>query len=219
MPSACPNLPETTASALHARASQTRAENDNTPGRRLYFIALLWNLLEAAALINKAAFEAADRALDAALAHLAPPPGPNPHRAFNRTARAMVRLVALIMRLEQRTPLPQPTAAAARPLQALRSLTPLRRKPRAPLKGVRAPRSSEADIEALLRKHSVPEIIALICRDLGVTADLAYWTNATPSEDPTLPPLVHPAYHANSNHRPAPAHRPARTSDPPARHG
>ena len=151
----------------------------------------------------------------------APPPRANPNLRFVRIMRAALRLVWLSERLEDPKALPIPTPLPPSPSRAERPRSapaaPATRDPPADADREAAEeRRGRADIQRLLRHHTLPEIIAILCRDLGIPADPALWSDAATLAASSPGPDHRPPIPTTAAHQAAPPPiRPGPTTDPP----
>jgi hypothetical protein len=211
------------ARATHAQNTSVQSRRPHpvkaSPERRAAYTSLFAGLAQIGMHLFRTASTLATEAAAAVRAGAAPP-AVHPLRRFIRLQSVMVRLIALLDRLQQdkplpdRLPIPAPKtpdtqAASPKPLKPKRS-----RKPLSPAaEEARAQRRIASNIERLLQTRNLRQILTLFCRQLGVPADPEQWPDvpeAVPEPNPATPQAAEP------HHAPAPPIRPGPAADPPA---
>jgi hypothetical protein len=202
--------------ARQRRASDRRAAKRATPEQMaariptIGLLARMFSLVQGLARTAHGVFLQAQAARQAG----APPPKQNPHLPLIRVNRALARIYWLTDRLDDPKRLPDPSPPQPRPTRVQRAAPrPLNPQPTPP-QGDAEERRGRADIQRLLRRYTLPEIIAILCRDLGLPTDPAEWNDAAilavpypgPAPVPTQPAATHPA--APPPIRPDPASHP-----------
>ena len=150
----------------------------------------------------------------AALRTGAPKSKRDPHLPLVRILRTLARIHCLADRLDDPRKLPEPgppQPAAARTIP--RPPNPSARPARRSTEDSRA----RADIQRLLRRHTLPEILAILCRDLGLPENPAEWNDAAIQAVPYPSPIPDPTPNQPTATHPAapPPIRPEPASDPP----